>query len=80
MLPPQGELDNEDVKEPAPLPPGPLPPATPPPAPARAPSPVGIGAQLPTRNHQPPREWWKLSPAQLSSDLDDSDEEEADIA
>ena len=47
MLPPQGELDDEDAEEPAPLPP----------APARAPSPVGIGARLPTRNRQPPREW-----------------------
>ena len=57
MLPPQGELDDEDAEEPAPLPPAPIPPATPPPAPARAPSPVGIGARLPTRNRQPPREW-----------------------
>jgi transposase InsO family protein len=47
MPPPQGDLDDEDTEEPAPLPPAPLPPAppaTPPPAPARAPSPVGIGA------------------------------------
>jgi hypothetical protein len=47
MPPPQGDLDDEDAEEPAPLPPAPLapaPPATPPPAPARAPSLVGIGA------------------------------------
>jgi hypothetical protein len=59
MPPPQGDLDDEDTEEPAPLPPAPLPPAppaTPPPAPARAPSPVGIGARMPARNRQPPRE------------------------
>ena len=49
MQPPQGERDAQDTEETAPLPPVPIPPATPPPAPARAPSPVGIGAQLPTR-------------------------------
>jgi hypothetical protein len=83
MPPPQGDLDDEDAEEPAPLPPAPLPPAppaTPPPAPARAPSPVGIGARMPARNCQPPREWWKLSPAQLVGNPDDSDDDEADIA
>ena len=30
MLPPQGELDDEDTEEPAPLPPAPIPPASPP--------------------------------------------------
>jgi hypothetical protein len=83
MPPPQGDLDDEDAEEPAPLPPAPLPPAppaTPPPAPARAPSLVGIGVRMPARNRQPPGEWWKLSPAQLVGNPDDSDDEEADIA
>ena len=31
----------------------------------RPPSPVGIGARLPMRNRQKPREWWRLSPVQL---------------
>ena len=34
MLPPQGELDDKDAEEPAPIPPAPIPPATPPPVPA----------------------------------------------
>jgi len=55
MLPPQGELQDEDDDEPAPLLPAPVaasaPPATPPP---RAPSPIGIGARLPVRNRQRP--------------------------
>ena len=70
MLPSQGELDDEDAEKPAPLPP----------APGPGPSPVGIGARLPTRNCQPLCEWWKLSPTQLGSDPNDSDEEEANIA
>jgi hypothetical protein len=80
MPPPQGNLDDGDAKEPAPLPLPPAPPATPPPALARAPSPVGIGARMAARNRLPPREWWKLSPAQLVGHVDDSDDEEADIA
>jgi len=63
--------------EPIPLPANPEPPAVPDEAPAppvhtpspeprpRPSSPVGIGARLPMRNRQKPREWWKLSPAQL---------------
>jgi hypothetical protein len=35
---------------------------------------------MPARNRQPPREWRKLSPAQLVGNPDDSDDEEADIA
>jgi glutathione S-transferase len=35
---------------------------------------------MPARNRQPPRGWWTLSPAQLVGDVDDSDDEEADIA
>jgi len=67
---------------PAPLLPAPVavpaPPATPPP---RAPSPIAIGARLPVRNRQRPRDWWKLSPAQLVDNADDSDEDEkADTA
>jgi len=64
----RGELQDEDDDKPAP----PLP-ATPPP---RAPSPIGIGARLPVRNHQRPQDWWKLSPAQLVDNADDSDEHE----
>ena len=45
-------------------------------APPRPPSPIGIGARLPRTK---PREWWKLSAAQLDSDIDD-DIEDADIA
>ena len=48
-------------------------------APPRAPSPIGIGARLPRRTRTKPREWWKLSAAQLDSDIDD-DIEDADIA
>ena len=48
-------------------------------APPRAPSPIGIGARLPRRTRNKPREWWKLSAAQLDSDIDD-DIEDADIA
>ncbi|KAI9572443.1 hypothetical protein HD554DRAFT_1987787, partial [Boletus coccyginus] len=46
----------------------------------RPPSPIGIGARLPVRNRQRPRDWWKLSPAQLVDDPDDSDNEEVDTA
>ena len=44
-------------------------------APPRPPSPIGIGARLPTRTRTKPREWWKLSPAQLDSDIDDDIED-----
>ena len=40
-------------------------------APPRPPSPIGIGARLPRRTRTKPREWWKLSAAQLDSDIDD---------
>ena len=46
-------------------------------APLRPPSPIGIGARLPRRTRTKPREWWKLSAAQLDSDIDD-DIEDAD--
>jgi len=72
MLPPQGELLDKDDDKPAPAPP-----VTPPP---RAPSPIGIGARLPVRNLQKPKDWWKLSPAQLVNDPEESDDDEADIA
>jgi len=45
--------------------------------PPRPPSPIGIGARLPRRTRTKPREWWKLSAAQLDSDIDD-DIEDAD--
>jgi len=60
--------------EPIPLPANPEPPAVPDEAPAppvhtpspeprpRQSSPIRIGARLPMRNRQKPREWWKLSP------------------
>src|ERR1700712_3703123 len=66
----------------------PAPAPVPPDAPARSPSPVerprlpspiGIGARLPRRTRTKPREWWKLSSAQLDSDIDD-DIEDADLA
>ena len=47
--------------------------------PPRPPSPIGIGARLPRCTRTKPREWWKLSAAQLDSDIDD-DIEDADIA
>jgi transposase InsO family protein len=77
--PPQGELLDEDDDEPAPLEPAavaaPAPPVTPPPRPR---SPIGIGARLPVRNRQKPRDWWKLSPAQLVDNADDSDDDDED--
>jgi hypothetical protein len=66
------------VPAPAPVPPSP-PPRSPSPIPApRPPSPVGIGARLPRRARTKPREWWKLSNAQLDDDVDD-DIEDADL-
>ncbi|OJA16694.1 hypothetical protein AZE42_12893, partial [Rhizopogon vesiculosus] len=56
----------------------PSPPTAPEPNP-RASSPIGIGARLPRRNRTKPREWWKLSSAQLDLDIDD-DIEDADLA
>jgi len=69
-----------DAVAPAPAPEHPQPPSRPasPVAPARPPSPVGIGARLPRRTRNKPREWWKLSAAQLDSNIDD-DIEEADL-
>ena len=64
----------DHVGEPIPLPANPEPPAVPDEAPAppvhtpspeprpRQSSPIRIGARLPMRNRQKPREWWKLSP------------------
>ena len=70
-----------DAVAPAPAPEPPeMPPHCPSPvAPPRAPSPIGIGARLPRRTRNKPREWWKLSAAQLDSDIDD-DIEDADLA
>ena len=64
--------------EPIPIPANPEPPVhTPSPDPhPRLPSPVGIGARLPMHTRHKPREWWKLSPAQL--DDPDQMEEESD--
>ena len=42
-------------------------------------SPISIGARLPRCASNKPREWWKLSAAQLDSDIDD-DIDDADIA
>jgi len=63
--------------------PAPVPPETPPrspspAAPPRPPSPIGIGARLPRRTRTKPREWWKLSNAQLDDKVDD-EIEDADI-
>jgi hypothetical protein len=75
--PPQGELLDEDDDKPAPLQPAvvaaPVPPVTPPPRPH---SPIGIGSCLPVRNQQKSRDWWKLSPAQLVDNVDDSDDDD----
>ena len=56
-----------DAVAPAPAPERPQTPPRPasPVAPPRPPSPVGIGARLPRRTRNKPREWWKLSAAQL---------------
>jgi hypothetical protein len=65
---------------PAPAPAITVAPAVPIPDPApRPPSPIGIGARLPRRTRQAPREWWKLSPAQLTDAVDD-ETEDADFA
>ena len=58
----------------------PVPPETPPrspspAAPLRLPSPIGIGARLPRRTRTKPREWWKLSNAQLDDEVDDEIED-----
>ena len=44
-------------------------------APPRPPSPIGIGARLPRRTRTKPREWWKLSNAQLDDEVDDEIED-----
>ena len=54
-----------------------MPPETPPYSP-RPPSPIGIAARLP-RTRTKPREWWKLSNAQLNDEVDDNIED-ADMA
>ena len=43
----------------------------------RPPSPIGIGARLPMHNRHKPREWWKLSPAQMDDpdQMEESDDE-----
>jgi hypothetical protein len=38
-------------------------------APPRPTSPIGIGARLPRHTRMKPREWWKLSNAQLDDGL-----------
>jgi hypothetical protein len=37
--------------------------------------PDGIGARLPRRTRTKPREWWKLSNAQLDDEVDDDNED-----
>jgi len=73
--------DAVDAVAPAPTPKHPQTPPHPPSPVAlpRLPSPIGIGARLPRHTRTKPREWWKLSTAQLDSDIDD-DIEDADIA
>ncbi|KAI6147071.1 hypothetical protein BKA82DRAFT_4355507 [Pisolithus tinctorius] len=85
----QGGDEDLAAGDPDPIPPPiaapelvPAPPHTPSPSPSltlgtRPPSPIRIGARLPPRQRQKPREWWKLSPAQLDDvvDEDDSDDE-----
>jgi hypothetical protein len=41
----------------------------------RTTSPIGIGARLPRRTRTKPREWWKVSNAQLDDEVDDDIED-----
>src|SRR5947209_10266598 len=61
-------LSKPSIPIPAPRSPSPAP------RPPTPPSPVGIGARLPMRTRQKPREWWKLSPAQLEPEDEDLEE------
>jgi hypothetical protein len=63
------------VPAPAPVPASPPPRSPSPVAPPRPPSPIGIGARLPRRTRMKPREWWKLSNAQLDDEVDDDIED-----
>ncbi|KAH7905968.1 hypothetical protein BJ138DRAFT_1225749 [Hygrophoropsis aurantiaca] len=73
---------NDPVPAPAPLE-VPVQPAVDP-APAestvRPPSPVGIGARLPARARQPPRDWWVLPRAPRPVLANDDDEDNAEYA
>jgi hypothetical protein len=73
-----GEIGPPALPAVAPVVPAPAPvPASPPPcspspvAPPWPPSPIGIGARLPRCTRTKPREWWKLSNAQLDDEVDD---------
>ena len=59
----------------APVPPETLPRSPSPAAPLRPPCPIGIGARLPRCTRMKPREWWKLSNAQLDNEVDDEIED-----
>ena len=63
------------VPVPAPAPASPPLRPTSPVAPPRPSSPIGIGARLPRPTRTKPREWWKLSNAQLDDEVDDDIEE-----
>jgi hypothetical protein len=63
------------VPAPAPASASPPPHSPSPVAPPRPPSPVGIGARLPRCTRTKPREWWKLSNAQLDDEVDDDIED-----
>jgi hypothetical protein len=63
------------VPAPAPVPASPPPGSPSPVAPPRPPSPIGIGARLPRCTRTKPREWWKLSNAQLDDEVDDDIED-----
>jgi hypothetical protein len=63
------------VPAPAPASASPPPCLPSPAAPPRPPSPIGIGARLPRRTRTKPREWWKLSNAQLDDEVDDDIED-----
>jgi hypothetical protein len=63
------------VPAPAPASASPPPHSPSPVPPPRPPSPVGIGARLPRRTRTKPREWWKLSNAQLDDEVDDDIED-----
>jgi hypothetical protein len=63
------------VPAPAPVSASPPPHSPSPVAPPRPPSPIGIGARMPRRTRMKPREWWKLSNAQLDDEVDDDIED-----
>jgi len=73
--PPAAPVVDAVAPAPAPAPPETPPRSPSPAAPPRPPSPIGIDARLPRRTRNKPREWWKLSNAQLDNEVDDEIED-----